>query len=169
MSDRAPCSRSRICSTHFFTADGHHPRGRRRVASTSTPARRWASSANPAAARASRPCRSCGCCRRRLGRTVGGSIRFEGRDLLGLDEAQMRAIRGNRIAMIFQEPMTSLNPVLTIGRPDRRGRDDPRGQGPARGRCERAVRDAEAGAHSRRRARASTTIRTSSPAACASA
>ncbi len=51
----------------------------------------------------------------RLGRTVGGSIRFEGRDLLGLDEAAMRKIRGNRIAMIFQEPMTSLNPVLTIG------------------------------------------------------
>ncbi len=51
----------------------------------------------------------------RLGRTVGGSIRFEDRDLLGLDEQAMRSIRGNRIAMIFQEPMTSLNPVLTIG------------------------------------------------------
>jgi peptide/nickel transport system ATP-binding protein len=51
----------------------------------------------------------------RLGRTVGGSIRFEGKDLLALDEASMRSIRGNSIAMIFQEPMTSLNPVLTIG------------------------------------------------------
>ena len=51
----------------------------------------------------------------RLGRTVRGSVAFEGRDLLGLDESEMRAIRGNRIAMIFQEPMTSLNPVLTIG------------------------------------------------------
>jgi peptide/nickel transport system ATP-binding protein len=49
------------------------------------------------------------------GRIVGGSIVFEGTDLLGLDEAKMRAIRGNRISMIFQEPMTSLNPVMTIG------------------------------------------------------
>jgi peptide/nickel transport system ATP-binding protein len=43
-------------------------------------------------------------------------LRFDGRDLLSLDAAAMRAIRGDRIAMIFQEPMTSLNPVLTIGR-----------------------------------------------------
>ncbi|HEY2620906.1 MAG TPA: ABC transporter ATP-binding protein [Acetobacteraceae bacterium] len=49
------------------------------------------------------------------GRVVGGTIRFEGRDLLGLAEAEMRQIRGNRIAMIFQEPMTSLNPLHTIG------------------------------------------------------
>lgn len=45
----------------------------------------------------------------------GGEIRFEGSDLLRLDEADMRKIRGNRISMIFQEPMTSLNPVFTIG------------------------------------------------------
>jgi peptide/nickel transport system ATP-binding protein len=51
----------------------------------------------------------------RLARTVGGSVLFEGADLLALDEPAMRRIRGNRIAMIFQEPMTSLNPVLTIG------------------------------------------------------
>ncbi len=51
----------------------------------------------------------------RLARIVGGSVTFEGKDLLALDEAAMRAIRGNRMAMIFQEPMTSLNPVLTIG------------------------------------------------------
>jgi peptide/nickel transport system ATP-binding protein len=50
-----------------------------------------------------------------IGRTVGGSVSFEGTDLLALEESAMRAIRGNRIAMIFQEPMTSLNPVLTIG------------------------------------------------------
>src|SRR6266446_2619644 len=49
------------------------------------------------------------------GRIVGGSIELDGRDLLKLDEAQMRAVRGNDISMIFQEPMTSLNPVLTIG------------------------------------------------------
>ncbi len=51
----------------------------------------------------------------RIGRIVGGRIAFEGQDLLSLDLGAMRGIRGNRIAMIFQEPMTSLNPVLTIG------------------------------------------------------
>jgi peptide/nickel transport system ATP-binding protein len=50
------------------------------------------------------------------GRFVTGAIRFEGRNLLDLPPAEMRAIRGNDISMIFQEPMTSLNPVLTIGR-----------------------------------------------------
>src|SRR5689334_20049127 len=50
------------------------------------------------------------------GRIVSGAIRFAGRDLLGLSEAAMRQVRGNEISMIFQEPMTSLNPVLTIGR-----------------------------------------------------
>ena len=49
------------------------------------------------------------------GRIVGGSIRFRGRDLLTLSEAEMRAIRGAEISMIFQEPMTSLNPVYTCG------------------------------------------------------
>src|SRR6201993_405457 len=50
------------------------------------------------------------------GRIVSGAIRFAGRDLLGLSEAEMRQVRGNEVSMIFQEPMTSLNPVLTIGR-----------------------------------------------------
>ncbi len=50
------------------------------------------------------------------GKIVGGRLLFEGHDLLALDEAGMRRIRGNEISMIFQEPMTSLNPVLTIGR-----------------------------------------------------
>ena len=50
------------------------------------------------------------------GRIVGGTIRFQGKDLLRLSEAEMRGIRGNEISMIFQEPMTSLNPVLTISR-----------------------------------------------------
>ena len=49
------------------------------------------------------------------GRIVGGSIRFKGTDLLQLNDAEIRAVRGRRIAMVFQEPMTSLNPVLTIG------------------------------------------------------
>jgi peptide/nickel transport system ATP-binding protein len=49
------------------------------------------------------------------GKTIEGSVLFEGRDLLGLPEAEMRKVRGDAISMIFQEPMTSLNPVLTIG------------------------------------------------------
>jgi len=49
------------------------------------------------------------------GRIVGGSVTLEGTDLLGIDEAAMRKIRGNRMSMIFQEPMTSLNPVMRIG------------------------------------------------------
>ncbi len=49
------------------------------------------------------------------GRVVGGAIRFMGRDLLGLSDAEIRLVRGRQIAMVFQEPMTSLNPVLTIG------------------------------------------------------
>ena len=50
------------------------------------------------------------------GRIVGGAIRFDGVNLLDLTESEMEAIRGNEISMIFQEPMTSLNPLLTIGR-----------------------------------------------------
>ena len=49
------------------------------------------------------------------GRVIGGSVMLEGTDLLGLGEAEMRQVRGNRISMIFQEPMTSLNPVMRIG------------------------------------------------------
>jgi len=50
------------------------------------------------------------------GRIVGGSIRLGGRNLVTLSEAEMRDVRGNDISMIFQEPMTSLNPVMTIGK-----------------------------------------------------
>ncbi len=49
------------------------------------------------------------------GKITGGEIYFEGKDLLKFSERQMRKIRGNRISMIFQEPMTSLNPVFTVG------------------------------------------------------
>ena len=49
------------------------------------------------------------------GRIVSGEIEFEGRNLLELSDSQMRKVRGNEIAMIFQEPMTSLNPVYTVG------------------------------------------------------
>jgi oligopeptide/dipeptide ABC transporter ATP-binding protein len=50
------------------------------------------------------------------GRIVGGTVRFEGRNLLDLNQRQMEEIRGNEISMIFQEPMTSLNPLYTVGR-----------------------------------------------------
>jgi oligopeptide transport system ATP-binding protein len=50
------------------------------------------------------------------GRIVSGEVLFEGEDLLKLSEDEIRKIRGNRISMVFQEPMTSLNPVLTIGK-----------------------------------------------------
>ncbi|HEX2886269.1 ABC transporter ATP-binding protein [Vineibacter terrae] len=49
-------------------------------------------------------------------RLAGGSIRFQGQELTSLGEAALRRLRGDRIGMVFQEPMTSLNPVLTIGR-----------------------------------------------------
>ncbi|MCB0087053.1 MAG: ABC transporter ATP-binding protein [Caldilineaceae bacterium] len=50
------------------------------------------------------------------GKIVDGEVWFDGQDLLKLSEDELRRVRGNRIAMIFQDPMTSLNPVLTIGR-----------------------------------------------------
>jgi len=49
------------------------------------------------------------------GKIVGGTALYKGQDLLQMDDAQIRKIRGNEISMIFQEPMTSLNPVFTIG------------------------------------------------------
>src|SRR5881392_1711170 len=52
----------------------------------------------------------------RAGRVTGGSATFEERDLIGLGDRALRDIRGREIAMIFQDPMTSLNPVLTVGR-----------------------------------------------------
>ena len=52
---------------------------------------------------------------RRIGEITGGRIRFAGRDLLSLSEADMRAVRGASVSMIFQDPMTSLNPVLKVG------------------------------------------------------
>jgi peptide/nickel transport system ATP-binding protein len=48
--------------------------------------------------------------------TVSGSARFDGRDLIDIPESQLRAVRGREIAFVFQEPMTSLNPALTVGR-----------------------------------------------------
>ena len=81
----------------------------------------------------------------------------------------MREIRGNRISMIFQEPMTSLNPVLTVGRQIAETVALHQKVGRARRRCERAVEMLRAGAAFPSPSGASASTRTSSPAACASA
>src|SRR6059036_1954407 len=72
------------------------------------------------------------------GRVVGGRILFKGRDLLQLDEESMRRVRGSEIAMIFQEPMTSLNPVLTIGRQITEGLETHLGMAPTAARARAA-------------------------------
>jgi peptide/nickel transport system ATP-binding protein len=101
-------------------------------------------------------------------RIAHGQILFEGRDLLGLSEGQMREIRGEEISMIFQEPMTSLNPVFTIGYQITETLHMHREitKQAARGRAVELLKlvgisDAEK--------RGSTSTRISSPAACASA
>ena len=92
---------------------------------------------------------------------------FDGRDLLKISEDEMRQIRGNEIAMIFQDPMTSLNPVLTIGRQISEALElhmsmDKARRASARSSCSRwSASPPPRGA--------STTTRTSSPAVCASA
>jgi peptide/nickel transport system ATP-binding protein len=91
---------------------------------------------------------------------VSGSIRFDGFDLLEVPDQTLRDLRGNRLAMIFQEPMTSLNPSFTIG--DQIIETILR----HRGGSQRAAR---ARAISLRRSGASTNIHTSCRAACASA
>ena len=102
------------------------------------------------------------------GRIGGGEILFDGVDLLQLSPSAMRELRGDRISMIFQEPMTSLNPAFTIGDQivegivRHRPASEPKRPRRWRWRCCAAC-------ISRRPSSASTTIRTGSPAACASA
>ena len=102
------------------------------------------------------------------GRIVAGSIRFDDKELLTLDPAAMRAIRGNRISMIFQEPMTSLNPVMTVGRQIAETVALHQQSAAARG-ARPGDRDADAREDSRSRGGGPANIRTSSPAACGSA
>jgi ABC-type microcin C transport system duplicated ATPase subunit YejF len=96
---------------------------------------------------------------------VTGSARYRGTELVGLDAATMRTIRGNKVSMIFQDPMASLNPVLTIGRQMTmvmRAHQTGLGKrAPRASNCSTRSR-------SRRPAGGSTTTRTSSRAACAS-
>ena len=101
-------------------------------------------------------------------RIASGSISFEGRDLVHLSERELEDVRGRQIAMIFQDPMTSLNPTLTIGtqltETMKRHLD-----------CSRATRRASARSSSskrctsRTRGSVSTTTRTATRAACGSA
>ena len=103
------------------------------------------------------------------GRVVGeSSIRLGGRELVGLPDRDLREIRGNEIAMVFQDPMTSLDPTKTIGyqvaEPVRLHRGASRGRGPGAGR-----RGARRWSACRAPRSGSTTTRTSSPAACGSA
>jgi oligopeptide/dipeptide ABC transporter ATP-binding protein len=69
------------------------------------------------------------------GRIVGGEIWFGGKDLLRLSEEEMRRVRGREIAMVFQEPMTSLNPVLSVGRQLTEGVEIHLGADPSRSRA----------------------------------
>jgi oligopeptide/dipeptide ABC transporter ATP-binding protein len=69
------------------------------------------------------------------GRIEGGEVLYKGRDLLRLSEPEMRRVRGREIAMVFQEPMTSLNPVLTIGRQLTEGLEIHLGMNPAEARA----------------------------------
>ena len=103
----------------------------------------------------------------RLVPVAAGTARLDGRDLLGLGERDLLAVRGAEIGMVFQEPMTSLNPVLTVGEQITevlRAHGTSRAQARTpRGRAARPHR------HSGSAASASKTIRTSSPAECGSA
>ena len=102
-------------ATHFFTTRRHRARCRWGFVSISRPAKPSASSGSPGCGKSVTALSILRLIDKNAGRIVRGSVKFEGRELTALDEAGMRQIRGHHISMIFQEPMTSLNPVLTIG------------------------------------------------------
>ena len=150
--------RSATCDVRFRL--GKHDRARpwRASASTSrrTPPWRWW--ANRAAARAYRRCRSWGCCpRTRSSRRRARSI-FGGRDLLEGRLDEMREIRGKDISVIFQEPMTSLNPVFTVGEQIAEVAAAAHGHDRAGRRASARARAADRGRHPRARSCASTRI-----------
>ena len=103
------------------------------------------------------------------GRIAAGQIMFDGRNLLDLSPAQMRDIRGNRIAMIFQEPMTSLNPVFTVGDQITEAMRAHDRTASARRAAQPRDRRACSACASPRRSAGSTNTRTRCPAACVSA
>ena len=103
----------------------------------------------------------------RAARIPSGSIKLEGRDLLGLSERAWRRVRGKEIAMIFQDPMTSLNPVLTVGAQLREAIQEHLDLD-RKGATKRAIeRSSRSGSRGRRSG--SRTTRTSSLAGCDSA
>ena len=102
------------------------------------------------------------------GRITAGEILFDGRDLRSLSEAEMREVRGRDIGMVFQEPMTSLNPVLTIGRQITETLEQHQGADRATADAARASSCWRWSASPIRRGGCGS-IRISSPAACASA
>ena len=102
------------------------------------------------------------------GRIEAGRVRLAGRDLLPLPVAQMRSVRGGEIAMIFQEPMTSLNPVVRVGDPGGRG-DTPARAGARGCRTGSGGRALRARRHPGSRRPGSPPIRTSSRADSSSA
>ena len=102
------------------------------------------------------------------GFVTGGEVRFHGKDMLRMSDEERRRIRGEGIAMIFQDALSALNPVFTVGFQIAELFRDPAGHGP-RGGQEARDRDARPGQDPRRQGAGSTTTRTSSPAACGSA
>jgi peptide/nickel transport system ATP-binding protein len=103
----------------------------------------------------------------RAGRVTSGRAIFDGRDLLHLSDRQLRRVRGKEIAMIFQDPMTSLNPVLTIGRQIAEALETHFGMN--RRRPGSAQQSCSTGSGSPPPTSASATTRTSSRAGCGSA
>jgi oligopeptide transport system ATP-binding protein len=101
------------------------------------------------------------------GKIVGGEALFQGEDLLKLDDQQIRSVRGNKIAMVFQDPMTSLNPVLTINQQVSEALQLHLGMDKAQAR-KRTIELLEM-VNIPKAASGSTTIPTSSPGVCASA
>ena len=81
-----------------------------------------------------------------------GAVDFDGHDLLHMSDSDMRSIRGNHIAMIFQDPMTAMNPVFTVGESDRRDDPRPRLLGLEEGCLEQGGRPAAAGRRARTQA-----------------
>ena len=102
------------------------------------------------------------------GRIVGGSIKLDGQELVGLSHDRCGRLRGRRIAMVFQDPMSTLNPVLKVSDPDATGAAGP-WQPRHRARCGDAVSRRSPRSAFPTRSAGSMPIRTSSRAACASA
>ena len=119
------CSRSTDLSVSF-TATRRRSRSSTTCRSPCGPARRSGSSARAGPARPCRRSRSSVCCR--ATRPITGSARFDGRELIGMSTRQLRNMRGNDISVIFQEPMTSLDPSFTIGNQLMRGVPQPQGR-----------------------------------------